>query len=179
MSKYNTTNHDGRCTHGTTLGEYCDKCAAVDPYAAPDDVSECRHGFTDYHMCAQCCGELIYDYEDRIEKLESDLTRMKGINKENGDHAEALESQLDDETTTGTDVTDQHIIEAQQVEIEKLEDELKMFAQTPVGKIFQRNKELESQLAAVREFVNNEDGVCIQCLAVKTILDKAAIGEGE
>jgi len=33
-----------------------------------------------------------------------------------------------------------------QCKIEELEDELKMFAQTPVGQIFQKNKELEVQL---------------------------------
>ena len=57
-SKYNTPNTDNKCTHGTILGSYCDKCAAPQPtitvhsedcvvlgttasyVAVPDDVTE-------------------------------------------------------------------------------------------------------------------------------------------
>ena len=36
----------------------------------------------------------------------------------------------------------------------------------------ERLKVAETKLAAIEEFVTNEDGLCIQCLAVKTILEK-------
>ena len=39
-----------------------------------------------------------------------------------------------------------------QCRITELEDELKMFSLTPVGEIFQRNKELEAQLEAAEKW---------------------------
>ena len=74
--------------------------------------------------------------------------------------------------------------------ITELEDELKMFAQTPVGQIFQKNKELEAQLEAVRllldtEYAERKDAcddseceICIEWFDMIVKL-KAAIGEVE
>ena len=50
-----------------------------------------------------------------------------------------------------SDKVSRDIIESLQRRITELEDELKMFAQTPVGEIFKRNKELEAQLETYRK----------------------------
>ena len=39
--------------------------------------------------------QLFWDERERCEELEAELKRMKGINKENGDHAAELQVQLD------------------------------------------------------------------------------------
>ena len=39
--------------------------------------------------------QLFWDERERCEELEAELKRMKGINQENGDHAAALQTQLD------------------------------------------------------------------------------------
>jgi len=80
-------------------------------------------------------------------------------------------------------------LEASDQRIKELEDELKMFAQTPVGQIFQKNKELEAQLAAVRVRYKAASGLALSWgnyanrkhleIEIDSILAEAAIGEGE
>ena len=76
-SKYSTTNHDGRCTHGTTLGSYCHECAAptdtqTDIKAIREHLELCK-AMGDTSTSTRYCGELL----KMVSELEYDLSMAK------------------------------------------------------------------------------------------------------